>query len=426
MEFENETAFALIDCNSFYCSCERLFRPELRGKPIVVLSNNDGCVIARTTEAKALGIKMGDPYFKIRDFLKRNGVHVFSSNYALYGDISARVTQTICTLAPRTEIYSIDESFALLDGLPEPLGDFARQIQARVWQWVGIPVGIGIGRTKTLAKAAQYASKRWKAQTGGVVDLRAPDRVDWLLRRMPVEEVWGVGRRLKNHLAELGIETAWHLAQTDPRQIRQRFSVVLERTVRELQGESCIDLVDTEPDKQTICSSRMFGHRVTTLLELREAVATYMHRGAEKLRAQRSLCGVLRVGIQTSFHGDEPKYAKAVTCTPPYPTDDIRLLTKVALAGLDYIYREGYRYSKAEILLLDLHKRGECTLHLFQEAQPAATDRLMSVMDKVNTRYGRGTLRTAAMPLSPDWGMRRELMSQSYTTSMTQLWRVRA
>lgn len=416
--------FALVDVNSFYCSCERIFRPELRQRPVVVLSNSDGCIVARTNEAKALGLKMGDPYFKVRGFLEQNGVAVFSSNYTLYGELSHRVGVAIASLVPEWERYSIDELFCRLDGLPEPIIDVGRDIQARVLQWTALPVGVGIGHTKTLAKAAQHASKVWREKTGGVVDLRKPEAVEWLLRRMPVDEVWGIGRRMRDNLASDGISTAWELSQADARAMGRKYSVVLERTIRELAGESCMDLEQTAPAKQSICSSKMFGKRVNTLRELQEALATYIHRAAEKLRMQRSLCGALRIGIQTSFHGDGPKYANAATCIPAFPTDDVRQLTKYALQAAAEIYRPGFAYSKAEVLLMDLRKRGEYTQDLFSPSQPERSDALMATMDKINRRWGHDCLRTAAVPLTPDWGMRRALLSPSYMTSWDQLWTV--
>ncbi|AUZ62113.1 Error-prone, lesion bypass DNA polymerase V (plasmid) [Pseudomonas sp. XWY-1] len=424
MHIEPRPVFGLVDVNSFYCSCERIFRPELRQRPVVVLSNSDGCIVARTNEAKALGLKMGDPYFKVRRFLEQNGVAVFSSNYGLYGELSHRVGLAIESLVPAWERYSIDELFIRLDGVPEPIIDVGRAIQARVLQWTALPVGVGIGHTKTLAKAAQHASKVWREKTGGVVDLRKPEAIEWLLRRMPVDEVWGIGRRMRDNLARDGISTAWELSLSDPRAMGRKYSVLLERTIRELQGESCMDLEQSVPPKQSICSSKMFGQRVRTLKGLQEALATYIHRAAEKLRMQRSLCGALRVGIQTSFHGDGPKYANAATTIPAYPTDDVRQLTRYALRALDGIYRQGYAYSKAEVLLMDLRKRGEYTQDLFTPSQPERTDALMTTMDKINQRWGHDCLRTAAVPLTPDWGMRRELLSPSYMTSWEQLWRV--
>lgn len=417
----DRATYALIDCNRFYCSCERLFRPDLRNTPIVTLSNNDGCIIALTDEAKALGLKMGDPYFKIKDFLRDNGVVAFSSNYALYGDISSRVQQTIESMVPRAEVYSIDELFADLTGIQEPIGDFAREIQSRIKLWVGMPVGIGIGHTKTLAKAAQHASKVYKKQTGGVVDLRSEHAVKWLLQRMPCNEVWGVGHRLTEHLSAQNVTTAWQLANLDPKTVRQRYGVVLERTVRELSGEACIELQETEPDKQAICTSRMFGTRVTTKPGMQEAIAAYMHRASQKLRKQRSLTGVIRIGIRTSPFGEGPKYSNAVTITPPYPTDDVLLLTRLANEAINTIWRDGFKYSKAEILLMDLRKRGEYTEDLFTPSQSIKSDSLMRVLDQVNRRFGKNAVHSGRMPLVPDWEMRRELLSPSYTTSFYQL-----
>ena len=419
-----EPVFALIDCNSFYCSCERVWRPDLLRTPIVVLSNNDGCVISRTPEAKALGIKMGAPYFQIKNDLRRWGVVAFSSNYALYGDISQRVMTVIESLVPALEVYSIDEAFADLTGIAgaEPLG---REIRRRVLQCTGIPVGVGIAGTKTLAKLANHAAKRWQKQTGGVVDIRDPERRDKLLRALAVGEVWGVGRKLQAHFEGMKIKTAWDLAQTDPWMLRKKFSVVVEKTARELRGTPCLQLDDPAPPKQEICCSRMFGQRLKAIEPIRAAVASYTARASEKLRAQGSLCKRLRVSVRTGmFNPEEAKYANGVLCELPYPTDDVRMLTAAALAGLDRVFREGYNYSKAEILLLDLCQRGEYTADLFATTQPEASERVMSVLDEINAKWGRGTLRPGRVTSSPEWGMRRELMSQSFTTRMDQLWRV--
>ncbi|WP_314408953.1 translesion error-prone DNA polymerase V subunit UmuC [Pseudomonas kuykendallii] len=419
-----EPVFALIDCNSFYCSCERVWRPDLLRTPIVVLSNNDGCVISRTPEAKALGIKMGAPYFQIKNDLRRWGVVAFSSNYALYGDISQRVMTVIESLVPALEVYSIDEAFADLTGIAgaEPLG---REIRRRVLQCTGIPVGVGIAGTKTLAKLANHAAKRWQKQTGGVVDIRDPERRDKLLRALAVGEVWGVGRKLQAHFEGMKIKTAWDLAQTDPWMLRKKFSVVVEKTARELRGTPCLQLDDPDPPKQEICCSRMFGQRLKAIEPICEAVASYTARASEKLRAQGSLCKRLRVSVRTGmFNPEEAKYANGVLCELPYPTDDVRMLTAAALAGLNRVFREGYNYSKAEILLLDLCQRGEYTADLFATTQPEASERVMSVLDEINAKWGRGTLRPGRVTSSPEWGMRRELMSQSFTTRMDQLWRV--
>lgn len=420
-----EQVFALIDCNSFYASCERVFRPDLAKKPIVVLSNNDGCVIARSYDAKPF-VKMGAPYFQIRDVLRKNGIQVFSSNYALYGDMSERVMTIIESLVPAVEVYSIDEAFADLTGIPGDLTAFGRTIRTAVYKRTGIPVGVGIAPTKTLAKLANHTAKRLQAHTGGVVDICDQAKRDWVLRNTDVGEVWGIGRRMKIHLEGLHIKTAMDLAKADPWMLRQKFSVVIEKTARELSGTSCLELSEAEPPKQEICSSRMFGKRLTTIEPIKEAVATYVHRAAEKLREQNSLCKKIRVSIRTGmFNPEEAKYANGALVELPYPTNDVRLLTKAATEAVNRLFRPGFKYSKAEVLLMDLRQPGEFTDDLFAQCQPLAAEKVMGVLDEINQRWGRGTLRTGSMPSSPDWGMRREMMSQSFTTRLDQLWTVR-
>ncbi|MFG0851574.1 translesion error-prone DNA polymerase V subunit UmuC [Pseudomonas sp. FYR_2] len=421
----SDQVFALIDCNSFYASCERVFRPDLARTPIVVLSNNDGCVIARSYDAKPF-VKMGEPYFQCRDKLQRHGIVAFSSNYALYGDMSERVMSLIESMVPAVEVYSIDECFADLTGVQGGLTAFGRQIRAKVLKCTSIPVGIGIARTKTLAKLANHTAKRLQAQTGGVVDICDPFKRDWVLRNTEVKEVWGIGRRMTAHLEAMGIRTAMDLAKTDPWALRQKFSVVVEKTARELAGTPCLELEEAAPPKQEICCSRMFGKRLTELAPIKQAVASYAGRAAEKLRRQGSVCKRIRVSIRTGmFNPDEAKYAKGVLVELPYPTNDTLLLTRAATEAVEQVYRPGYRYSKAEVLLVDLRQPGDFTDDLFAVTQPVACDRLMSVLDEINGRYGRGTMRSASVPHTPDWGMRREMMSLSYTTQINQLWRVR-
>jgi DNA polymerase V len=420
---EQAPVFALIDCNSFYASCERVFRPDLAKVPIVVLSNNDGCVIARSYDAKPF-IKMGEPYFQIKHKLKQHGIVPFSSNYALYGDMSERVMTLIESMVPAVEIYSIDEAFADLTGI-EGLDALGRQMRARVFQCTGIPVGVGIAHTKTLAKLANHTAKRLQAQTGGVVNITDPLKRDWVLRNTDVSEVWGVGRKMKLHLDTMGVKTAMDLAKADPWTLRKKFSVVIEKTARELAGTSCLELDEPDPPKQEICCSRMFGKRLTELPPIKEALATYMMRASEKLRAQGSLCKKVRVCIRTGmFNPEEAKYANGVVVDLPYPTDDVRLLTKAAVDAVDHIYRPGFKYSKAEVMLLSLCNPGEYTDDLFAVSQPTEATRVMTVLDQINDRWGRGTLRSASVPTNPDWGMRREMMSQSYTTKLDQLWSV--
>ena len=415
--------FGLIDCNSFYASCERVFRPDLAKVPIVVLSNNDGSVIARSYDAKPY-VKMGEPYFQIKHKLKQHGIVPFSSNYALYGDMSERVMTLIESMVPAVEVYSIDEAFADLTGIND-VDDLGRKIRSQVLRCTGIPVGVGIAHTKTLAKLANHTAKRLQAQTGGVVSICDPIKRDWVLRNTDVAEVWGVGRRMKHHLNGMGIKTAMDLAKADARTIRKNFSVVIEKTARELAGTACLELDEPDPPKQEICCSRMFGKRLTELAPIKEAVATYVMRASEKLRAQNSLCKKIRVSIRTGmFNPDEAKYANCVLIELPYPTDDVRLLTKAAVNAVEHVFRPGFKYSKAEVMLVNLCQPGEFTEDLFAITQSAEATNLMTVLDKINERWGRGTLRSAGVPVNPYWAMRRDMMSQSYTTRITQLWQV--
>lgn len=420
----NAPVFALVDCNSFYASCERVFRPDLAKVPIVVLSNNDGCVIARSYDAKPF-VKMGEPYFQIKHKLKQHGIVAFSSNYALYGDMSERVMTLIESMVPAVEVYSIDEAFADLTGMAD-LDQLGRRIRAQVLRCTGIPVGVGIAGTKTLAKLANHTAKRLQVQTGGVVNICDPFKRDWVLRNTAVSEVWGVGRRMNAHFEGMGIKTAMDLAKADPWMLRKKFSVVVEKTARELAGTPCLELDEPDPPKQEICCSRMFGKRLQELPPIKEAVATYMMRASEKLRAQGSVCKKVRVSIRTGmFSPDEAKYASGVIIDLPYPTDDVRMLTKAAVAALDRVFRPGFKYSKAEVLLMGLCQRGEYSDDLFAAAQPAEAARVMKMLDEINCRWGKGTLRAASVPSDPDWGMRREMMSRSFTTRLDQLWQVK-
>jgi len=421
----SDQVFALIDCNSFYASCERVFRPDLAKTPIVVLSNNDGCVIARSYDAKPF-VKMGEPYFQAKDRLRKHGVMAFSSNYALYGDMSERVMTLIESMVPATEVYSIDECFADLGGIQGNLTQFGRQVRARIFQCTGIPVGVGIAATKTLAKLANHTAKRLLAQTGGVVDICDPFKRDWVLRNTDVKEVWGIGRRMTAHLEAMDIRTAMDLARANPATLRQKFSVVVEKTARELRGTPCLELDEAVPPKQEICCSRMFGKRLAELAPIKQAVATYVGRAAEKLRAQGSVCKRMRVSIRTGmFNPDEAHHAQGALVELPYPTCDTLLMTRLATDAVARVFRPGFRYSKAEVLLMDLRQPGEFSEDLFALKQSVACDRLMQVMDDINERWGRGTMRAGSVPVSPDWGMRRDMMSQSYTTRIDQLWTVR-
>ena len=393
--------FALVDCNNFYASCEKLFAPELAGIPVVVLSNNDGCVVARSAEAKALGLPMGQPWFKVRDLARRHGIVAFSSNYALYADMSNRVVETLAQFSPDIEVYSIDESFLGLDGFAAaPLAKYGRTIRERIRQWLGLTVCVGIAPSKTLAKLANHCVKKDLAGSDGVCDFAAMPAADLdaLLARIDVGETWGVGRRLTPRLHAMGIRTVKALRDADPSLLRRRFSVVLERTARELRGISCLALEDVASDRRQILCSRSFGQRIYALQDLQEAVTSHVCRAAEKLRGQESLAGMVTVSIRTSpFNPGEPHYQKVLTATLPEATADSRTLTGVALGLLGQSYRAGYAYRKAGVMLSDIRPRQlpQPTLFSAMDDDDEAC-RLMQTLDRINSRWGRGTLRLAS------------------------------
>lgn len=412
---------ALIDCNAFYCSCERLFRPDLEGRPVVVLSNNDGCVISRSREAKRLGVAMGAPYFQIREQLNSLGVAVFSSNYALYDDLSSRVMRVLADCLPVVEQYSIDEAWGELDGLHGELHSWGQQVRGRVLRDTGIPVGVGIGPTKTLAKLANWAAKRWGA-TGGVVDLQDPARQERLLRIAKVGDVWGIGRQLDLRLQALGIFTAWDLSRTCPQMLRRQFSVALERTVRELNGEACLAMGEEPQPKQTIVSSRMFGRPQSQLEPISEALASHLSRAAEKLRAQGSLCSALLIGLGISQASARPAQT-ALLRSLPCPSDDTRELLAVAIEGLHRLYHRGTAYSKCSVQLVDLRPRKESTADLFNPRPQERSQQLMQVLDTINGQQGRDTLRLGRIPEKPTWSMRRDMLSPRYSCHWQELCR---
>ncbi len=414
--------FGLIDANNFYASCETIFRPDLRGKPICILSNNDGCIVARSAEAKKLGIKMGDPFFKNERFFRENGVLVFSSNYALYGDMSSRMMAVIGEMVPGQEVYSIDESFVDVTGIAAclPLEEFGHQIRNRIKQETHLTVGIGFGPTKTLAKLANYAAKKF-TKSGGIIDLSSPERQRKLMAITDLSEVWGVGGRIEKKLREIGMTKVIDLASASPSMIRKNFSVVLERTVRELNGESCIALEEAPPPKQQIVCSRSFGQRVELLEDMQHAVCTYAVRAAEKLRDQDSRCRHISVFIATSRHASEPQYAGSTSVTCQYPTNDTRDIVAFAIEALSRIWRDGYRYARAGIMLGDFYQSGVAQLDLFSEQQPrAGADKLMTALDTIN-RKGLGRVYFAGQGRDNPWQMKREMLSPKYTTCFADL-----
>ncbi|HCI7046666.1 DNA-directed DNA polymerase [Klebsiella quasipneumoniae] len=416
--------FALVDVNSFYASCETIFRPDLQGRPVVVLSNNDGCIIARSAEAKKLGIKMGDPYFKCKDYFRQQGVVCFSSNYELYADMSNRVMTTLEEMCPRVEIYSIDEAFCDLTGVRNcrVLEEFGRELKDTVYRNTRLPVGVGIAQTKTLAKLANHAAKTWKA-TGGVVDLSNVERQRKLMALLPVDEVWGVGRRISKKLEAMGIKTVLQLADTDIRFIRKHFNVVLERTVRELRGEPCLGLEEFAPVKQEIVCSRSFGQRISTYEEMRQAICLYASRAAEKLRGEHQYCRFISAFVKTSpFALNEPYYGNSTSVKLLTPTQDSRDIITAATKCLDAIWRDGHRYQKAGVMLGDFYSQGVAQLNLFDDNAPRKnSEKLMEVLDHLNAKDGRGTLYFAGQGIQSAWQMKREMLSPRYTTRFSDL-----
>ncbi|WP_345739874.1 translesion error-prone DNA polymerase V subunit UmuC [Vibrio rotiferianus] len=419
--------FALVDCNNFYASCEKLFRPDLKDTPVVVLSNNDGCVVARSREAKLLGIKMGVPVFQIKSEMQRHGILAFSSNYALYADLSSRVMRTLEEMAPRVEVYSIDEAFLDLTGIESAISlvEFGQQVRERIGHWIGITVCVGIAPTKTLAKLANHAAKKYPA-TQGVVDLTNPDRQRRLLALVPVDDVWGVGRRLSKRLNALGITTALDLANASPRAIRDQFSVVLERTVRELNGESCIELEEIPPTKKQIVCSRSFGVKVTHFELLREAICEYATRATEKLRKEQQQAKVMTVFIRTSpFKDNEPQYSNSASGELLIPSCDTRDFIELANHLLKRIWKDGFRYAKAGVMLSDFYDPGMFQPGLFDDVSTRSnSQQLMSVLDTIN-QSGAGKVFFAGQGTKKDWSMKREHLSPAYTTRWDQLPRVK-
>ena len=420
-----KTVFALVDCNNFYASCEKLFRPDLRDTPVIVLSNNDGCVVARSREAKALGIKMGVPVHHIRSEIRLHGIQLFSSNYTLYGDLSRRVMTTLEALAPRVDVYSIDEAFLDLSGVERvvALEDFGRQVKDAVVQDTGLPVCVGIAPTRTLAKLANYAAKKYRA-TEGVVDLTDIGRQRRLMALAPVDEVWGVGRKISAKLQAMGITTALELADSDPATLRKQFSVVLERTIRELNGIACIPWEDAPQSKKQIMCSRSFGAPVKALSDLEEAVVQFASRATEKLRKEGQYAGALMVFFRTnSFRTELPQYSNSASVGLITPTQDSRIIVQQVLSLLRPMYRPGYDYAKAGVMLSDLVNEAAIQEDFFASPSPGQDDRaarLMSVMDEINRRSG--TKVCSARQAGPAaYAMRKEHLSPAYTTDWRQL-----
>ena len=419
--------FALVDVNNMYVSCERAFNPRLHNRPVVVLSNNDGCAVARSNEVKALGVRMGTPWYQMQDLVRQHGIIGLSSNYTLYGDMSNRVMTILRSYSPNVELYSIDESFLSLNGMdgmwasPAVMG---QAIRARILQWTGLPVCVGVGSSKTQAKLANHVAKKFPL-FDSVCDFTTMSvaRMRWLFVRIDVGEVWGVGRRIATRLHAMGIHTVQDLKEASSRGIRDIFGVVMERTCRELRGLSCLALEEVAPPRKEIVSSKSFGAMATDIGALEEAVSTYITRASEKLRAQHSVCGAVHVFVQTNrFRQQDPQYSNAMTVPLIDPTDDDRTLAGAALQGLKVIFREGYQYKKAGVMLMDLAPN---TVHqgtLFEPPRQSENSvRVMAAFDALNQRFGRDTVQLGSAGLAPRWAMRAENKTPCYTTRWDEL-----
>ena len=418
------SVYALVDCNNFYASCERVFNPALENTPIIVLSSNDGCVIARSNEAKVLGIPMGAPFYQYRSLCLQYEIKVFSSNFSLYGDISWRVMDSLQRLCPVIEIYSIDEAFLLLDELKHrDLAEYAGEIRQKIKMWTGIPVSIGIATSKTLAKAANnYAKHHIKS---GILDLRDISVCDRVLNNLEVQQVWGIGRQLSEKLKILGIYTAKQLRDSHPKQLRKHFGIAVERIILELRGMACVSF-ETSGAKKSIIASRSFGRPVTELKELQEAVNHYVARACVKLREQNSKAQELYVFIQTSFHNKKESFYKDGKAQRfVEPTSDTFLMMQVASGIVKELFLPGYRYRKAGVMLEGIIPNSHQQIDLFTEnAVTRKRAVLMQLMDDINRSMGKHTLRVAAQGTTCTWEVRSEKKSSSYTTNWQELARV--
>ncbi len=430
----SRTAFVLIDANNFYASCEAVLDPALRRRPLVVLSNNDGCIVARSAEARALGIAMGTPFFQARPILERHGVLVRSSNYPLYADMSQRLMGTLEHWLEELEIYSIDEAFGRLQ---RPRGHgcgggdlsaWGEALRAAVRRELGLPVAVGIAPTKVLAKLANRLAKHHpERRRQGVFDLGAVHDPDPWLEEVAVEDVWGIGRRLARWCRLRGVRTARDLRDLPPGELRQRCGVVGLRLQRELQGFSCLPMVAVPPPRQETCVSRSFRRPLTSLRELREALATYLSRAAEKLRRQRQRAGAITVFVRTSPFNGRPFYSNAATVWLPLPSDDTAVLLAATLPLAERLYRPHRPLQKAGVLLQNLQSLDTLQHHLLvpsSEAEQRRRAALMAAVDALNQRYGRGTVQWAVCGLRPAWTMRRSRLSRAATTRLEELPRV--
>ncbi len=414
--------FALIDCNNFYASCERAFNPKLEGKPVVILSNNDGCIISRSNEAKTLGIKMGDPAFKMEEILKKNEVFVFSSNYALYGDLSERVMNTLMDMIPDIEIYSIDEAFLDLSGIKyQDLNVLGASIRYTVHQNTCIPVSVGIAVTKTLAKVANHISKKQK-QYNGVCILETRQDIENALKDLPVEEIWGIGRQYTKLLKKHGINTAQQLCGYNDAWIRKNLTVMGLRMVSELRGEPCITMEAEPPPKKAICTARSFGKMTSDIEVLKQAISNHAARCSEKLRHQGSSANMICVFVETNrFKENEPQYHNYKVVKLPVATNITTEIINYAIIGLNAIYKANFRYKKVGVIVSGMVDKNQYQLNVFDSLDREKNNTLMKYVDNLNQHYGRDIIKSAAQDYDRKWKLRQEKLSPSYTTSWSDL-----
>ncbi|MDA9624838.1 Y-family DNA polymerase [Candidatus Pelagibacter bacterium] len=409
---------ALIDCNSFYVSCERLFNPKINNKPTVVLSNNDGCVISRSVEAKKIGIKMGEPYFKVKELVKKNNIHIFSSNYALYGDISRRVMKTLKSFSDKIEIYSIDEAFVDLSHVEEKeVENYGKQIRERVLKWTGIPTSVGISNTKTLSKVANHIAKRNKT---GVIYLK--ENIDETLKNFYITDIWGVGKQLSKLYIKNGIDTAYKLKNISNTWIKKSTNVLGAKTVMELRGITCIGLETQEAKRKSCCVSRSFGKKVESLEKLQESITTHCLNAAEKIRNDNQTTRSITIYIRTSpFDKNRKYYSNSITIDLPVATSNSLELVKSAINGLKKIYKYGYFYQKAGIVLSKLREASENEFNLLAPIMENKSKTLMKAIDFTNAKYGRNAISIAQAGINNSWKMRREHSSKIDTASFDSL-----
>ena len=415
-----QQSIALVDCNSFYASCERIFNPKLLGKAIVVLSNNDGCIITRSTEAKALGIKMGEPYFKAKKIIEENNVKVFSSNYSLYGDISQRVMEILLGFSPDVEIYSIDEAFLNFKGFRNyELSKYCKYIKKMINQWVGIPVSIGVGSTKTLSKIANHLAKK-NDDYEGVCVLKDKKLIDEALNKTEIGEIWGIGKRMSKFLRNHNVYTAKQFTHLNRNWVRKNMGLFGEKTQLELQGISCLDVDLTPTSKKSCCVSRSFSRPIEKIEELKESIANYGSRVAEKIREESLIAQSMSVFVLTNhFNKREKQYSNSIKLQLDYPTNNSMLIVKRAVEGIDRIFRQGYRYKKAGIILYELHNSSSVR-GLLDYDRPRS-EFLMKSLDEINYRYGNSTLKIAAEGIQKNWCMQRKKISPCYTTRFNEI-----